>query len=177
MTQINAATATAAIIRLWQWAVKVAVMALMRWKDKMSVGVPELDADHRVLIDVINRLEASSGRDGAEAVVRQALVALTRYAEFHFGREESVMTSCGYTELDGHRAEHRDFVAEIRNVTARFEAEPTAGHVDKALLDFLKRWLTHHIMIVDMAYRPIVENSRTAREAAKRFSPLDVWWS
>ena len=31
-------------------------MSLMTWTSVMSVGVPELDEDHRVLIRIINQL-------------------------------------------------------------------------------------------------------------------------
>ena len=164
-------------------------MAPMRWRTRLSVGLSELDADHRVLIDVINRLDANVGSKGSVAVSRQALVALTRYAQFHFSREEKVLATCRYTELDDHRAEHRAFIDKmafidkIQNVTARLDAACTApagtaaNGVDRDLLDYLKRWLTHHILIVDMAYRPVVEDNPAAREAAKSFSPLDVWWT
>ena len=35
-------------------------MALMQWCERTSVGVPELDADHKELIKVINQLDADS---------------------------------------------------------------------------------------------------------------------
>lgn len=151
-------------------------MAYMRWKERMSVGVPELDADHSMLIDVINRLEANIDGPGGAEIVRQTLVALTRYAEFHFAREEKVLSTCRYGELDEHRVEHRSFVDRIRDVTTRFDTSSADTRVDRELLDFLKRWLTQHIMIVDMAYRPLVEGSAPARAAAKSFSALDIWW-
>ena len=91
-------------------------MAVMQWTEKMSVGVPELDGDHRQLIRVINQLGASYDDESRRNSVRQSLFALRRYAEFHFAREEKVMTVCGYPGIEEHRVEHRDFVTRIQDL-------------------------------------------------------------
>jgi hemerythrin len=154
-------------------------MPLMQWTSAMSVGVEELDNDHKVLIKVINDLDANAGSESRRDVVRQCLLALRRYAEFHFAREEKVMSACNYPSLDVHKGEHRDFVKQIQEVTARFDAGPedVAGIVNQELLGYLKNWLNHHILIEDMAYRPQVERSAEAKEAAKTFKAAEVWWS
>ena len=51
-------------------------MAVMRWTEKMSVGVPELDADHKELIKVINQLRENSAAAARGTAVRQCLFAL-----------------------------------------------------------------------------------------------------
>ena len=142
----------------------------MKWTAQMSVGVPELDADHRQLIEIINGLERPTG--GSPEFVRQALVALGRYAEFHFAREERVMASCGYEALAAHQQEHRGFADRIHSYT---EDEGERSRVE--LTDYLNEWLRHHILIVDMAYRPLVEANQKAREVAKEFRASEVWWS
>ncbi|MFQ5972185.1 MAG: bacteriohemerythrin [Alphaproteobacteria bacterium] len=154
-------------------------MAFMEWDERMSVGLAELDGDHKILIEVINQLDANVGERAKSIVVRQALVVLARYAQFHFAREERVMAACGYAELPQHRVEHREFVQRIRGIAERLEKEPDARAiiVNDELLGFLKDWLRHHILIVDMAYRPVVENSVRARHAARSFRSTDIWWS
>ena len=154
-------------------------MPLMQWTPAMSVGLDELDNDHKVLIKVINDLDANAGNESRRDVVRQCLIALRRYAEFHFAREEKVMSACSYPNLDIHKGEHRDFVKRIQDVTARFDdgSEDAAGIVNRELLDYLKDWLNHHILIEDMAYRPHVERSAEAKQAAKSFKAAEVWWS
>ncbi len=154
-------------------------MPLMQWTQAMSVGLEELDDDHKVLIKVINDLAANAGNAARRDVVRQCLLSLRRYAEFHFAREEKVMSACKYPGLDPQKIEHRDFVKRIQEVTSRFD-EDTTGSVEvvnEALLSFLKEWLNHHILIEDMAYRPHVERSAEAKQAAKAFKASEVWWS
>ena len=154
-------------------------MAVMQWTEKMSVGVPELDADHKELIKVINQLGASSGDDARSGAVRQCLFALLRYAEYHFAREEKVLAACHYPEAREHKLEHRDFVARVNDMHRRFDddLDDAAAVVNDELLDFLRDWLNHHILIEDMAYRRHAETNPAAREAARSFKASEVWWS
>jgi hemerythrin len=151
----------------------------MQWTQDMSVGLTELDDDHKVLIKVINDLAANADDAARRDVVRQCLLSLRRYAEFHFAREEKVMSACKYPGLESHKGEHRDFVKRIQEITAQFDEDPegTIQTVNEALLGFLKDWLSHHILVEDMAYRPQVERSAEAKQAAKAFKASEVWWS
>ena len=156
-------------------------MTYMTWTDKMSVGVPELDEDHKGLIRVINQLkENAEGGEPSEAALRQCLKALTRYAEVHFGREERVMSACLFPGQPHHQEEHQVFVARMKEVAERFEADPKglASYVAQELFAYLTTWLQHHIMLEDMAYRPFAEQRLTeSREAARQFRPTQLWYS
>ena len=155
-------------------------MAPIAWTEAMSVGVPELDEDHKGLIRVINQLQQSASGGGDEDVVRQCLVALRRYAEVHFGREERVMSVCAFPALAHHQQEHRAFVEMMRREGKEFEEKPgeRMAFVTKELVDYLMRWLTHHIMIEDMAYRSFTDHKLTeARAAARSFRPSEVSYS
>ncbi len=145
----------------------------------MSVGLAELDDDHKQLIRFINQLGADYLEKDRRAAIRQSLVALRRYAEFHFAREENVMMACAYPHLEEHQGEHRDFVQRIQELTRQFDADPEdmAMIVNKDLLEFLRDWLNHHILIEDMAYRPTIENNPAAKDDAKGFQSTQVWWS
>ena len=149
-------------------------MAFMEWTPEMSVGLAELDDDHKMLVRVINQLATNTGQAGA---LRQCIFALMRYAEFHFAREEHVMQACGFTALPEHKLEHEDFTAQIQALAKRFEENPEAAapEINEKLLDYLKNWLTHHILIVDMAYRPLVEDKPEARRAAQAFKAAELW--
>ena len=154
-------------------------MTLIHWTPAMSVGMTELDDDHKQLIRVINQLAEHAGDQTRSDVVRQCLMALRRYAERHFAREEKVLTTCNFLGLEVQRSEHRDFIDRVRKVTEQFDAEPedVASVVNEELLSFLKSWWNHHILIEDMAYRPFVENSAEANKAAKNFQATEIWWS
>ncbi len=154
-------------------------MSVMEWTKKLSVGLAELDDDHKQLIRIINQLGTEYPPEERRAALRQSLVALRRYAEFHFAREEKVLMACAYPHLEEHRGEHRDFVQRILELTRQFDADPesTSEIVNQDLLSFLRDWLSHHIMTEDKAYAPIIENNPSAKAAAKDFQGTQIWWS
>jgi hemerythrin-like metal-binding protein len=123
----------------------------VEWTDALSVGVPQLDADHKGLIDVINRvLEAE--RDGG--TVKWALGELAAYANSHFVREERMMKKAGYPELAAHRQEHQAFIEWLHSINSVYSADPGAEHyLAETLRDYLQSWLTEHIMKVDADYK------------------------
>ncbi len=154
-------------------------MAFMRWTEAMSVGSPELNADHKQLVYLINRLAKAPDSEAPEEVVRQALFSLVRYAELHFAREEQVLTACGYPELDVHKEEHRSFVSDVTEFAQHFDRNPEGGarKVREELLGFLKEWLNHHILIEDMAYRPFVEGKDAeVKQALQATRGVELAW-
>lgn len=150
------------------------------WTEAMSVGVPELDEDHKGLIQVINLLEAHAGSEASADIVRQCMVSLMRYAQVHFGREERVMTVCTFPGLAHHQEEHRAFVSRMKEIEKRFADDPDGltAYVTEELIDYLSNWLRHHILIEDMAYRSFAAHRLAeAREAARSFRTSQVWFS
>jgi len=154
-------------------------VSLMTWSAAMSVGLPELDEDHRVLIRIINQLADNATAEDPVAVLRQCLYSLLRYAEFHFAREEKVMTACDYPALSHHKEEHRAFTGHMQSLAKALDEDeaPPAEVVDEDLLHYLKDWLNHHILIEDMSYRKLVESNGLAREAARSFRASEIWWT
>ena len=154
-------------------------MTLMTWTSAMSVGIRELDEDHRVLIRIINQLAESEANGHQTAILRQCLYSLLRYAEFHFAREEKVMAACDFPGLAHHKEEHRAFTAHMKALATALDdaALPAAKIVNQDLLDYLKDWLNHHILIEDMSYRRLAESNASAREAAKTFRASEIWWT
>ena len=147
-------------------------MALMRWTQAMSVGVPELDEDHQGLIEIINDLAVHSAGAAEPKAVRVCLTRLQRYALIHFGREEKVMTACGFPHLGVHQEEHRAFVLTMQGFNQSLQGDPgaLAGRLAEEILDYLKNWLNHHILLEDMAYKPFArERLADVRAAAKSF--------
>ncbi len=133
-------------------------MAPIEWRADFSVGVEALDDDHKILIDLINRL-----RDGAEGgskvrALETTFRILLGFAEDHFRREEEMMEAFGYPELQSHRQAHEELRDDILCLHIRHLAEAdSGGAVYGVLCDFLETWLNHHLLLVDMAYRDYFE--------------------
>ena len=124
-------------------------MALLTWTENMSVGVPLLDSDHQVLMNIINSLEVTArsptGRDRTD----EHLQTLMRYTTSHFGREEEVMAACGFPAHESHHNEHLRFKQEIDGLARRVGRGNNTKAVDE-LFAYLCDWWNHHILIQDM---------------------------
>lgn len=155
-------------------------MASIKWTRKMSVGVPELDDDHKGLLAVINELEAKSSGEADEQAVRRSLNWLLRYAQTHFAREQAVMTCCKFPMLSEHIDEHRDFVNRMHESITAFDENPNlaAAEIHDTLISYLENWWYHHILSEDMKYKPFAEqNLRQSRRAAREVRGYEIWWT
>lgn len=146
-------------------------MAFITWNESLSVGVPLVDDDHKILIELINQLEDGVGDNEETAVLGTVLDALIDYTVYHFAREEKVMEACGFPEMNDHVGEHRDLTSRVRGIQRRFR-DGDHDALGKETLDFLKDWLTHHILKSDMAYRRFAEDNEAAVEAAEQVPRL-----
>ncbi len=129
-----------------------ASVTIIEWNDGMSVGVEDLDNDHRVLIDLINQLagaESRQDRINLEAVLDE----LVDYTVFHFEKEEEYMERAGYPALAGHKRTHTALTGQVLAIRSRVVEGGQPGLGDE-VLDFLSRWLREHILKADALYRP-----------------------
>ena len=118
-----------------------------------------MDQDHQVLIGLINELEAGHGQKDQAEALQATFQHLRSYAAYHFGREEAVLRAVGYDTLAGHQAEHRAFEEKIEALALKLADNPGAAQreINDALLDYLRDWLRHHILVIDMSYKELVE--------------------
>ena len=129
-------------------------MALIVWSDKLSVGIPAIDAQHGILVDTINELHDAMLKGQAKSLTEPLLRNLIAYTRDHFSAEEAIMAAANYTGLEEHRARHRDLTKKVESYTQRFACGEFALTVH--LLNFLRDWLTNHIQREDRAYSPCV---------------------
>lgn len=120
------------------------------WTDDLSVKVPRMDDQHRVLLRLINRVAdlASSGATGG--AIDTILGQLVEYTRFHFADEEKLMRNHDFEGLVAHRAIHGKFVAEVEGLVRRLSG---GERMDAdAVLAMLKDWLIRHIQGTDKVY-------------------------
>ena len=142
-------------------------MTFIPWTAALKLGVPIIDEQHRVLVDLINALHAAiSDAAGARDAIADILEGLLDYTHNHFIVEEVLFQKHGYPDADKHLSEHSGFTGKMMNWLTRFE---DGEDVNLEVLDFLKDWLVHHICEEDRAYLPFLraQNALQARSAAQ----------
>jgi hemerythrin len=134
-------------------------MPLLEWNDTFSVGVDFFDGQHKRLVGLLNDLhDAMRVGKGAE-VMGRVFQSLVDYTVHHFADEESAMEQYGFSGLEAHRREHEQLTRQVLDYKTKFETKQVLISIE--LLDFLKGWLTHHIMETDKLYGPTLAVKNT----------------
>ncbi len=130
-------------------------MGFIEWTEALSVGIPQIDAQHRVLVEKINRLDEARLAMKDKRFLGDIVRELDSYSKEHFALEERLFDEFAYPGSMVHKAEHAAFVAKV----AEFELAFAVGkaEVGEELLGFLRTWLTSHIAFSDKKYRPYLK--------------------
>ena len=120
------------------------------WTEEFSVGVSEMDRQHKKLITMINRLVDEPKATTRSETVSDLLTGMINYAQEHFRAEEALMSEHAYPFKDQQADQHRSFIEKTVEFCSAVEAD--VDIVPQAMLEYLKSWLIHHILEQDMKY-------------------------
>ncbi len=126
-------------------------MTQIDWKASYSVGVRELDQQHRRILEIINDFAQIGDRAGQEKEIYGTLNALVKYAQSHFKAEERLMSKHHYEGLDRQKEEHAAFTAQVFEFNRKLAAHnPTVYH---QIVNYLQQWFIDHILGLDKNYK------------------------
>ena len=120
------------------------------WSENLSVGVDQMDAQHKTLVDLINNLY-----DLLEEGKKKEAMALFRekvkgYLEKHLSDEEKFMESIGYPDIEVHKRAHEKFRKLMLEVCEKLDKGDEKEF--RSALALLWGWLYSHIQKVDKKY-------------------------
>lgn len=96
-------------------------MSLIQWKTEYSVGVPEVDLEHRELIALINAAHDAMQRDGTPDSITRFLGEIYTRIAAHFALEEKVMRAKKYDQLTEHKTDHERLLDDIRDIMDAYD--------------------------------------------------------
>ncbi|MBU1564862.1 MAG: bacteriohemerythrin [Proteobacteria bacterium] len=126
-------------------------MDIINWRDEFSVGVAEMDQQHKKLLAMINRLIAEQKVLTDPKTIADLLTSMIDYADEHFRAEEFLMAEYGYDRKTEQEEAHRAFAEKTQSFCSTAYIGPNI--LSEALLDFLGTWLVGHILREDMQYK------------------------
>lgn len=124
-------------------------MEIIKWEPALSVGVQEIDDQHKKMVKMINNLHTGLETKQFETAIQQTLNDMIEYAGEHFRTEETYMTQFDYAKREDHEIEHEAFIGKISQFICD---DDDSFFLSMDVLEYLKSWLLHHIMEVDQAY-------------------------
>ncbi|MEO8369246.1 MAG: bacteriohemerythrin [Candidatus Solibacter sp.] len=133
-------------------------MHTFEWNQHCSVGIPEIDAQHRQLIELLGELSACVRKGDSRSLAPTALVKVISYAERHLQREELILRVRAYPGYATHKAEHDAY----REKAAALQHYRDRRDVGIRVANFLTEWWRSHILVSDQQYARIFQDSRTS---------------
>jgi hemerythrin len=132
----------------------------IEWQEYLSVGVAEIDNQHRLLFDKFNALLAACKNGGSSDEIKRLFSFLATYVVTHFSEEERLMQRLGFPDYQKHRGLHQAFTLQVASLRERLMSEgPTPALVASVCLT-INGWLIEHISGMDRAIGRFVKDKK-----------------
>ena len=124
----------------------------MEWTEDLSVGVEEIDSQHKELFRRIHNLVEAIKKGECKFVIDGVIQFLEEYAAHHFSEEEGLMVRNGYPEYLGHKAQHALYLkslADLKELAAQPRAQGSSYELSVTTSQVVVDWIVAHIARVD----------------------------
>jgi hemerythrin len=120
------------------------------WRPEFSVGVEEIDNQHKELLNLVNdSINHSTGNAESERNFFDTIIRIgVNYLQNHFSTEEQIMVKTAYQNYDAHKKEHDDMIKTVSDMIDDIESGKTPLNLLRFSL-FLRDWFLNHIPTFD----------------------------
>ena len=122
----------------------------LEWEERYSVGVEEIDNQHKHMFETINKLLDLISTNTPEENLGSVIDGLIKYKIFHFQTEEKYFKEFNYEGAEEHIQKHREFNDKLLALKAKYSNYTIEFAFE--LIDFLEDWLINHLLVVDHKY-------------------------
>jgi hemerythrin len=122
-------------------------MVLIEWKEEYSVGVPDVDHEHRQLVGLINELHTALSAEDPDFTVMDFLGEIYAHVSAHFALEEKIMRERNYDQFEDHKRDHERLLDELRDIMDDYEEN--AYFSDTEFAAHVERWFSEHFRTRD----------------------------
>ncbi len=132
----------------------------IQWSKKFELGIPVIDAQHRHLVALCDRLHRAIMQNTADSGLKwedslaAALRECTEYVQTHFRDEELLMQAAGYADFAAHKAKHAAFTLKVIETAKGFSSVSVTAALQ--FVKFLYEWVLTHIAHEDTLYRKCI---------------------
>lgn len=139
----------------------------IKWDSRLSVGNVYIDIEHKLIITLINALEAVLRHPDEKESLKFFTEQLYEFAEEHFLHEEKLQLKFMFPYYEENKKGHKQLMAEleiIKNIIYRFventdttpeEAVKTSEKVNH----LMRNWFIEHIIKSDMKMKGFMDNA------------------
>jgi len=134
----------------------------LKWQNDYNVGHVVIDYDHRNLCNLINALHHDAHAGLTPGEISNTYNMLFEYVKEHFAREKFFFTHSDYPHSKKHIDQHRRIEKRVQ-LGAKLYSRVRNEFNTEEFLNFLKTWLTRHILITDQGYLPYIQDKQISR--------------
>ena len=120
---------------------------MIEWRDEFSIGLPEVDQEHRALIATINRLQSEASSGASSQAIAERIGDIHSSVAAHFALEERRMVTLGYDQYIVHKLDHERLLDEILDIQDGVQASDR--YDPERLGETLSRWFGEHFRTHD----------------------------
>ena len=143
------------------------IETLFKWDDAFLIGIEELDHEHKVLIEDINRLHEELSRHDDKSVIEKCLGDIDARMRAHFALEEHVMKEHAYEYFDEHKREHDELLDTFAEYMLSF-LNDTSNSPANTIEGPLKHWVITHILSSDKKMSLMVQEQESFKKKRKK---------
>ncbi len=122
----------------------------MEWTQDLSVGVTQIDNQHKELIARVNAFQESVKNGSGKEKVLDVVKFLESYVVSHFKDEEALQVRYNYPGYAAHKKLHQDFIQQVKYMHNELEKGFTAATQSMVGIT-VSSWLLMHINREDKA--------------------------
>lgn len=123
----------------------------IEWNEAMSVGISEIDEEHKHFIDLVNRFNESVAFRMEMSAVVKAISDILAFVDLHFPNEETLFKEFGYPDADDHAQKHAQLKILLGQINERAKTERADYLLIEAGLK-IKDEIVNHLLNEDMKY-------------------------
>lgn len=140
------------------------------WDDKLLLHVPEIDKQHKKLIQITNKLytAASGTQEQYKKEMPDIIKELVDYTVYHFDSEERFMEKYNYAGLAIHKLQHENFVEQVKREIQKLSDSDRQDGLQ--LYVYLEKWVVNHIEKSDFSWARVIRPALNTPQKNTGFS-------
>ncbi len=120
---------------------------LITWSDQFSVGIKEIDLQHKHMMQLINAIDECVQTGGNFEKILPIFNELEEYTRSHFANEEAMLEKNQCSEFEAHKRSHQQLLQELTDWRKKAASSSSDRLVE--LMAVLKVWFPGHILNAD----------------------------
>lgn len=120
------------------------------WNKNLETGNATIDAQHKELIEAINKLLAACSTGQGRIQIKETSAFLLDYTKRHFGDEEKLQLQSKYPDYVNHKKYHEGFVKVVNEIVNELNTNGSSIVLVGKINSAIGGWLLNHITTEDV---------------------------